>query len=70
MRYELREDGDDVVLVLTHTRLNSPEEVLGVCGGWHAHLDLLGDVLAGRPTRAYWRTYTAYDLEYEQRLAQ
>lgn len=70
VHYELREDGGDVVLTLTHTRLTSPEEVLGVCGGWHAHLDLLGDVLAGRPTRAFWKTYSAYDREYEQRLAQ
>ncbi|MEM9208788.1 MAG: SRPBCC family protein [Pseudomonadota bacterium] len=70
VRYELSESGDQVLLVLIHTRLQSPEEVLGVCGGWHAHLDLLDDVLAGRPPRPFWRTYTAYDLEYEQRLTQ
>ncbi len=70
VRYELREQDDNVLLTLTHTRLSSPEEVLGVCGGWHAHLDILGDVLEGRSVRPFWRTYTAYDLEYEQRLAQ
>ena len=70
VRYELSEADDKVLLVLTHTRLQSPEDVLGVCGGWHAHLDLLEDVLSDRPTRPFWKTYTAYDREYEQRLAE
>lgn len=66
--YELAEQGDRVLLVLTHSRLKSDNEVLSVSGGWHAHLDILVDVLEGRPPKAFWRTYGKLDQEYEKRL--
>ncbi len=66
--YELEERGDQVLLVLTHRRLE--HDVLpGVCGGWHTHLDILADVLAGRPVQPFWATHTALESEYEGRLA-
>lgn len=66
--YELEEQGDKVRLVLTHRRLQSTEFVLSVSGGWHAHLDILVDVLENREPRPYWKTHTALDAEYEKRL--
>lgn len=67
--YELTEQGDKVLLVLTHTRLATEDEVLGVCGGWHTHLDILVDVLEGREPKAFWKTYTPLEEEYTERLA-
>ena len=69
VRYELEEAGDQVRLVLTHRRLASYDEVLSVCGGWHTHLAILEDVLAGREPRAFWKTHAPLEAEYERRLA-
>lgn len=66
--YELREQGDKVHLVLTHRRLETRETVLSVCGGWHTHLDILADVLEARAPRPFWKTHTALEAKYEQRL--
>lgn len=68
VRYELEEQGDSVRLVLTHTRLNSPAEVLSVCGGWHTHLDILVEVLKGSEPPPFWKTHTEYEEQYESRL--
>jgi uncharacterized protein YndB with AHSA1/START domain len=66
--YELEEAGDKVRLVLTHRRLETDETVLDVCGGWHTHLDILVDVLEGRAPKAFWKTHSALEAEYEKRL--
>ncbi len=66
--YELEEQGDKVRLVLTHRKLDTDDMVLSVSGGWHTHLDILVDVLAGRPSRPFWKTHTALEAEYERRL--
>ena len=62
---ELSEDGDQVRLVLTHTRLKTREDVVGVLGGWHAHLDILEDVLEGRVPEPFWRRFNPLDAEYD-----
>ena len=66
--YELTEIGREVELVLTHRRLADDEEMLGVSAGWHTHLDMLADVLAGREPCAFWRRHTELEEEYEKRL--
>lgn len=66
--YELSETDSGVHLVLTHTRLASDEEVIGVCSGWHAHLGLLADVLEERKLRPFYRTMFALEAEYTQRV--
>jgi uncharacterized protein YndB with AHSA1/START domain len=65
--YELEDLGDKVRLVLTHRRLASLDEVLSVCGGWHTHLDVLEDVLAGREPEAFWKMHAPIGAEYERR---
>ena len=64
--YELEELGDRVRLVLTHRRLTA-DEMLGVLGGWHTHLDILEDVLEGKEPEAFWKMHTAHEAEYERR---
>ncbi len=68
VEYLLSEQDDKVLLILTHRRLQDDDEVLSVSGGWHAHLDILGDVLEGQTPRPYWRTHTALEAEYVSRL--
>lgn len=66
--YQLQKRGDQVLLVITHRRLNDDEMLLGVCGGWHAHLDILFAVLAGRTPPPFWKTHTALEKEYARKL--
>ena len=68
MRYELTEEGDKVRLVLTHTRLDTSDIVLSVSGGWHTHLNILEDVLAGGALRPFYKMQTALESEYRKRL--
>lgn len=67
--YELEAVGDKVRLVLTHRRLESSDTILSVSGGWHTHLDILVDVLEGRAPKAFWKTHSALEAEYSQRLS-
>jgi uncharacterized protein YndB with AHSA1/START domain len=66
--FELAPRGERVLLVLTHRRLASREDVLGVSGGWHAHLDILADRLEGRRPPSFWPTHTRLEAEYERRI--
>jgi uncharacterized protein YndB with AHSA1/START domain len=51
LRWELREDGSGCVLTFTSGLPEEfPEEMAAqTMAGWHSHLDLLADALAGRP---------------------
>lgn len=68
VEYELAAKGDKVLLTLTHTRLDSRELKVDVCGGWHTHLEILEDVLNGKEPKAFWRRITVLEQEYEQRV--
>jgi uncharacterized protein YndB with AHSA1/START domain len=66
--FELTPRDADVLLVLTHRRLAGREQMLSVSAGWHAHLDILGDRLAGREPRPFWSTHARLEAEYARRL--
>jgi len=68
--FELTPKGDKVLLVLTHKRLASRAAMKSVAGGWHAHLGVLEDNLAGRAPRGFWTTYEQLAAEYKRRLAE
>ena len=68
VEYRLEEQDDKVLLILTHRKLQDEETVLGVCGGWHAHLGILLDQLEGRTPPPFWKTHTALEAEYAARL--
>ena len=52
--FELTPQGEDVLLVLTHRRLASRAMMVSVASGWHTHLGILIDHLAGREPRPFW----------------
>ncbi|MCK5770715.1 SRPBCC family protein [Algiphilus sp.] len=67
--FELGTDGDEVSLLLTHRRLADTDATrVSVAAGWHTHLDILADRLAGRTPQPFWSTHTHYEAEYTQRL--
>jgi uncharacterized protein YndB with AHSA1/START domain len=64
--FELEPVGDRVKLVLTHVRLDRAGQV-DVSGGWHAHLNMLEDVLEGRPKGPFYPLIAQVEAEYEKR---
>jgi uncharacterized protein YndB with AHSA1/START domain len=68
VRFELSPAGSDVRLVLTHRQLANRDAMVGVAGGWHSHLSVLADRLAGRTPPGFWRTFAQRDAEYEKRI--
>ncbi|WP_395672466.1 SRPBCC family protein [Phenylobacterium sp.] len=66
--FELAPQGDQVRLVLTHSQLKDHAEMVNVSGGWHSHLDVLAEDLAGGPRRAFWPRHAGVEGEYERRL--
>jgi uncharacterized protein YndB with AHSA1/START domain len=65
--FELSERGKDVLLVLTHRRLDRAA-MLSVGPGWHAHLAVLESRLAGAEPRPFWTNLTKLNDEYAARL--
>ena len=66
--FELEPRGEATLLVLTHRKLSSRDLMLGVSGGWHTHLAILEDVLAGRPPRPFWSTHAQLEADYRTRI--
>lgn len=68
VRFELETRGNEVHLVVTHARLSTREAMISVASGWHAHLGILADRLAGRTPPGFWRTHTRLETEYGRLL--
>jgi uncharacterized protein YndB with AHSA1/START domain len=65
--FELNEQGDSVLLVLIHRRLEDRRELLSVSSGWHLHLDILEDRLNEVEPRPFWSTLDRLKAEYDVR---
>ena len=68
VRYELTPVGNQTRLVVTHSRLTSRGGLIGFSAGWHTHLDILADRLAGKEPAGFWRTHTRLESEYQARF--
>jgi len=63
--FELKAQGKDVMLALTHRRLTSNTEGLMVSCGWHVHAGVLVAVLNGDPKPPYWQKFDLLRPYYE-----
>jgi len=63
------QDGGEVLLVVTHRRLGTRQAMASVAAGWHTHLGILADHLAGRDPRGFWSTHARLEAEYTRRFA-
>lgn len=66
--FELEAVGDKVRLVLTHRRLTDVASLLDVSAGWHTHLAVLAEKLAGRTPPEFWALCGIAQAEYAARL--
>jgi uncharacterized protein YndB with AHSA1/START domain len=67
-QFVLAPAGDQVRLILTHSRLKTRADMANVAAGWQTHLSILQDKAAGRPPRPFWSIWKGLEAEYEQRL--
>ena len=65
---ELEVQGDNVLLTLIHYRLPNRNFMLGVSGGWHAHLDVLVARVRGEEPAPFWDHMSKLRAEYDRRL--
>ncbi len=70
VKFELTPQGEKVLLVITHTRLRDRDGKTLVASGWHTHLGILEDNLAGQTPRPFWSTFERVEAEYKRRLAE
>ncbi|MFI8416354.1 SRPBCC family protein [Serratia sp. NPDC078593] len=66
--FELTEQGENVLLTVTHRRLANRDQMLSVAGGWHTHLDILVDRLHDQPARPFWATLVRVQEAYRSKL--
>ena len=65
----LREIGPgSTELELVHSDLSDREIIIGIFAGWHGHLDLLAEVLAGERKTDFWLRDQELEAEYASRL--
>lgn len=69
--FELKPEGKQVRLTLTHRRLGDDQDILiSVAAGWHTHLGILVDKLNGREPKPFWKVHMQMEQKYHQRLAE
>ena len=65
--FELEPSGEHVLLRVTHRRIEDRGVRLMVSAGWHAHLDILAERLAGQAPTDFWGRWVRLREEYERR---
>lgn len=61
--FELTPRGEQVLLVITHTRLGEQEMIL-VASGWHTHAGILEANLEQRTPGVFWSVFLEIEAEY------
>lgn len=66
--FELKVQGKDVMLALTHRRLTSNTEGLMVSCGWHVHVSVLIARLNNQMPAAYWSKFDEVRKHYDKQF--
>ena len=67
--FELATIGTSVRLTIVHRRLPDRATLLKVGAGWHSHLDVLADRMAGSmPSEPFWDHWSRLYSEYGERI--
>lgn len=62
--FDLRPEGEDVLLTVTHRRISDRTNLLMVGAGWHMHLDILSAKLKGSKPEPFWDGWLRLKGEY------
>ncbi len=66
--FDLAEQGGEVLLTLTHSRIADRAMRLNISAGWHMHLTMMAARIRGETPPDFWSGWAALKAEYEQRL--
>jgi uncharacterized protein YndB with AHSA1/START domain len=66
--FELEQQGEGVLLTLTHAGFPTRSSLIAHSAGWHAHLDVLEALAAGREPTPFWVRWKALRGEYDKRV--
>lgn len=67
--FELIPRGAQVLLVVTHAELANTEDMIRVASGWHAHLEILTEVLDGPRAAPFWETKRLAEEAWREMLS-
>lgn len=65
----LSPEGENTKLVLIQRGDINMEEFVSAMAGWHTHLGIMIDKLAGKDPKPFWSTHQVYVADYEKRVA-
>lgn len=69
--FELEQQGDKVLLTLTHRHLgDDPDMLISVAAGWHTHLGILVDRVSGKEPKGFWKVHNRMEEEYGQIISE
>lgn len=68
--FKLESKGADVMLILTHEKLQDDNEKrIGTIAGWHTHLNILSEQMAGKEHEGgFWTTHMILEEQYKKRI--
>jgi uncharacterized protein YndB with AHSA1/START domain len=66
--FELKPQGKNVLLVITHRRIGDRGTMVSVASGWHTHIGILSDLLSEGEPRRFWATKIRLEKEYDKRF--
>ena len=66
--FELSQEGTDTRLVITQSRVPNRGQLLNMTAGWHVHVGILADLLAGSAPRAFWPEHVRLVKLYDDRI--
>lgn len=69
VRFEFEARGDETLLTLTHTKIDTKAHLLDFAGGWTAHIHTLSEILEGRPANSFWADVVAAHEAYDKGAA-
>ncbi len=68
VHFELKPEGNEVLLTVIHRRLPDRATTLMVGAGWHMHLDLLVARATGTEPEPFWDGWSRLREEYDRRM--
>ncbi len=66
--FDLKAEGDEVLLTVTHRRISDRANLLMVGAGWHMHLDILAARLTGAQSEPFWDGWLKLKDDYDRRI--
>ncbi len=68
VRFDFTADGEETVLVLTHTKIDTRDNMRNFASGWTARIQTLAEVLDEQRTNSFWAHVLEAHATYDRSL--